>query len=168
MKQLFSKVMGFILMIIILALAPSIITANTAIGAHANITQATALSTVDDFGPPIMILALLATSGFFAYSGMKNRLKGASMKQMLSVVGIVIVAIIGLTLFETILTYVAALIYASAPVTQVGNFGVVIYKILPLMLYLAIVAGAAGYGAVTYRKMSKRSKKAKTASAYGY
>ena len=146
MKALFGRIMGFVMIIITLALAPTIATSNAAIEA-ANLTNLTGMTAVSAFGAPLIIIGLLFGGGFFAVAGVKGKMGGASMKDMFSVIGSVVLVIVSLSLFTTVITYTNTLIGASA----VG-FGDVVYGIIPLMIYIGVIA-AAGYSQFrAYRK----------------
>ena len=139
--------MGFVVIIITLALAPTIQTSNDAIIA-ANLTDLTGMTAVAAFGAPLIILGLLVSGGLFAVAGVRGRLQGASVGDMLSVIGSVVLVIVSLSLFTNVITYTNTLIGVSA----VG-FGDVIYGIIPLVIYVGVIA-AAGYSQVrAYRKV---------------
>ena len=149
MKSLFGRIMGFVVIIITLALAPTIQTSNDAIIA-ANLTDLTGMTAVAAFGAPLIILGLLVSGGLFAVAGVRGRLQGASVGDMLSVIGSVVLVIVSLSLFTNVITYTNTLIGASA----VG-FGDVVYGIIPLMIYIGVIA-AAGYAQVrAYRKSTR-------------
>jgi hypothetical protein len=155
-KNLFGKIMGFVVIVITLALAPSIITANATIEAG-NLTNLTGMTAVSAFGAPLIILGLLVGGGIFAVAGVRGKLAGASVGDMLSVIGSVVVVIVALTLFDTVLDYVNALIAPTA-----SGFADVIYGIIPLVIYVGIIAGA-GYTQVrAYRRAGRGRKRAKS------
>jgi len=139
MQELFGKVMGFIVIIVTLALAPSINTANTAMLAL-NTTNLTGLNTAGDFGAPLIILGLLTSGRLMAIAGVKGKMKGGSMSDLFSVIGSVVVVIISLTLMQNVVTYTNTLIAAST------GFAITVYGILPLMIYIGIIA-VSGFGA---------------------
>jgi len=148
MKVLFGRIMGFVMIIITLALAPTIKTANDAIEA-ANLTDLTGMTAVSAFGAPLIIIGLLFGGGLFAVAGVKGKMKGASMADMFSVIGSVVLIIVSLSLFTTVITYVNALI-APTP----SGFGGVVYGIIPLMIYIGVIA-AAGYTQIRAYKKAK-------------
>ena len=157
--SLFGKIMGFLVIIITLALAPTIVTANAAIitQVSVNATRFIGMSVVDTFGPPLIILGLLAMGGIFAIAGVKGQMGGASMKDMFSVIGAVIVAVVILSLFPNILTYTDSLITAST------GFAITIYSIIPLLIYIGIIAGTGWVGYSTYKKTRKGGKRSRAA-----
>ena len=146
MKVLFGRIMGFVMIIITLALAPTIKTANDAIEA-ANLTDLTGMTAVSAFGAPLIIIGLLFGGGLFAVAEVKGKMKGASMADMFSVIGSVVLVIVSLSLFTTVITYVNTLIGVSA----VG-FGDVVYGIIPLMIYIGVIAAAGYTQARAYRR----------------
>jgi hypothetical protein len=149
-----SKIMGFLVIIITLAMAPSIVTANTAV-ASGNLTNLIGMDVVTDFGAPLIILLLLGMGGIFAWKG-----AGGGMKEVMGVIGGTILAIVALTFMNSIITYINALITADS-----SSIGDVIYGIIPLIIYMAIVAGA-GYG--TYRAFKGSGKKTSKAVSGGW
>ena len=149
MKVLFGRIMGFVMIIVTLALAPTIATSNAAIEA-ANLTNLTGMTAVSAFGAPLIIIGLLFGGGFFAVAGVKGKMKGASMADMFSVIGSVVLVIVSLSLFTSVITYLNALIAPSA-----SGFGDVVYGIIALMIYIGVLA-AAGYTQVrAYKKARK-------------
>ena len=146
MKALFGRIMGFVMIIITLALAPTIATSNAAIEA-ANLTNLTGMTAVSAFGAPLIIIGLLFGGGFFAVAGVRGKMSGASMGDMFTVIGSVVLVIVSLSLFTTVITYTNTLIGEAA-----SGFGDVVYGIIPLMIYIGVIA-AAGYSQVrAYRK----------------
>jgi len=156
MRSLFGRIMGFVMIIVTLALAPTIQTSNDAIIA-ANLSDLTGMTAVSAFGAPLIILGLLVGGGLFAVAGVKGRLQGASLGDMLSVIGSVVLVIVSLALFVNVITYVNALIVAGGGAG--AGFGPVIYGIIPLVIYVGVIA-AAGYTQVrAYRRTRGRKSK---------
>lgn len=155
MQLLFSKIMGFLVIIITLALAPTINTANATVAA-ANLTNLIGMDVVTDFGAPLIVLGLLVVGGMFVWKGTQ----GASMRELLSTISLVIVAIVGLTFMEDIVDYTNTLIAASS------GFAITLYGIIPLMVYLGVIAAVGWTGYRAY-KGSKKGKKS-AASAGGF
>jgi hypothetical protein len=149
---LMSKIFGFLVIIITLALAPSINTANAAISA-ANITNCIGVSAIDDFAAPLIVLGLLAVGGIFAWKGTNNQ----GMKDILGVVSLVIVAIVGLTFMTNIITYTNTLIDAST------GFATTIYGMIPLLVYITVIASV---GVAGYKGWKGSGKKGKKAAAF--
>jgi hypothetical protein len=149
LQGLFSKIMGFLVIIITLALAPSINTANATVAAG-NLTNLIGMSVVADFGAPLIVLGLLVVGGIFVWKGTQ----GATMGELMKTIGLVVVAIVGLTFMADIVDYTNTLIDAST------GFAVTLYGIIPLLVYLGIIAavGWSGYGA--YKGSRKKGKKA--------
>jgi len=157
LSGLLPKIMGFLVIIITLALAPTINTANAVIVGD-NLTNLIGMSVVADFGAPLIVFGLLAIGGAFAMAGVRGKLSNTSTSDLLGVVGSVIVVIIALTFMDDIITYVNALIDAS------DGFAITLYGIIPLVIYLGIVAGAGWKAVSTLRKGRKSARK----SAVGY
>ena len=154
---LLPRVFGWLIVIITLALSPTINTANEAIIAGNN-TNLIGLAAIDDFGAPIIIIGLLFTGGVFGVAGIRGKTGNVSTKDMLSVVGAVVGTILALTLFLQVMTYVNLLIGHDAT-----GFADVIYGIIPIVLYVGIIAGASAYGGVVYRKKGRGGGKTRSA-----
>lgn len=163
LQNLMPKIMGFIVIIITLALGPAIYTANTAIvtwtssAGGGDITEFLGMSVVAGFGAFIIILGLLISGGMFTIAGLKNQLHGAGMKDILMVVGSVVIVIVMLTMFPTILNYVDQLIQAA--ITASDTLGQVGFSIIPIVIYIGILAGAGWTQVSEYKKMKKGSSK---------
>ena len=165
LQNLMPKIMGFIVIIITLALGPSIYTANAAILAWGDLTPFLGLEVVAGFGAFIIILGLLVSGGLFAIAGVRNQLKTASMKDILMVVGSVVVVIVMLTMFTSVLDYVDTLITAA---TGAGDtLGEIGFGIIPIVIYVGIVAAAGWTQVSTYKRM-KTGKAAKSAAQSYY
>jgi hypothetical protein len=149
--NLFSKIMGFILIIVTLALAPSIVTTNAAVAAHANVTSGVliGMSVIAAFGAPLIILGLLVMGGVFAVAGVKGQIN-ASAGDLMKVVGATIVAIVALTFMSTICTYVANLMGYYTLGTE---FARTIFAIIPLVIYLGIIVSTGWAVGSTYKKV---------------
>lgn len=157
MKNVLGKVvpsiMGWLVVVITLALAPTIETYNGYV--TGNVSGATnssymiGMTAVDDFGGFLMIMALLVMGGLFAVGGMRN--KNYTVGDMLSVIGAVIVSIIALAMFSgSIIGYIDSLITAGSGFAQTA------YGILTIVIYVTIIAGAGVFtGWKTYRKRRK-------------
>lgn len=143
------RIFGFLGIIVTLALAPSIGTANATVAAD-NLTNLIGMSAIVQFGAPLIVLSLLAISGLFA----AGKLAAGSMQDLLKIISAVIVAIVGLTFMDQIVDYVNTLIGATA-----SGFEDTIYGIIPLVIYVFIV-GSIGYGAYKSYKGGKKDKKA--------
>jgi len=147
--NLIGRIFGLLGILITLALAPSINTANTTV-ASGNLTNLIGMTAVTDFGAPLIVLGLLALCGLFAV----GKLQSGSIQDLLRVIGAVIVAIVGLTFMADIVDYTNTLIAAST------GFAVTIYGMIPLLVYIVIVAGSAYTAYKTYKGGKKGSKKA--------
>ena len=109
----------------------------------ANLTNLTGMTAVSAFGEPLIILGLLVGGGLYAAAGVRGRLQGASLADMLSVIGSVVLVIVSLSLFESVITYTNTLIGEVA-----SGFGDVVYGIIPLIIYPGIfIGGIMAFGA---------------------
>jgi len=155
LNKLVPAIMGWLTVVITLALAPTIETYNgyvtTNVSAATNAAKMIGMTAVDDFGGFLMIMALLVSGGLFAIGGMKN--KNYNIGDMMKVIGAVILSVIALAMFSgSIIGYIDALITAGSGFAQTA------YGILTIIIYIAIIAGAAAYMSVkAYR--SKKGKK---------
>ena len=160
MQSLLAKIIGFLVIVITLALAPTIDTANVAISGHANVTQMLGMTVISGFGAPLIIIGLLVAGGLFALSGVRGQLKNASMGDMMSVIGSVIVIIVALTFEAQIMTYNTALMLGKS------GFDYTLYSVIPLLVYIGIITSAGWNTARVYRKA--RGSRSRAARSYGY
>lgn len=168
LQNLMPKIMGFIVIIITLALGPSIYTANTNIIAWGDLSPFLGLSVVVGFGAFIIILGLLVSGGLFTIAGLKGKIAGAGMKDILMVVGSVVVVIVMLTMFTSILDYVQTLI--TAAIAAGDTLGEIGFGIIPIVIYVGIIAAAGWTQVSTYKKLTNGGKRralaAKSAGQY--
>ena len=153
MRDLMPKILGFLVIIITLALAPSISTANTAIAAS-NLTSLIGMTALVGFGAPLIILGLLISGGIFAVAGTRGALGGAKIADLMSVIGTVVVLIVVLTMFVSVIEYVQALILVSS------GFAVTIYGLIPITIYIGVIALAGWTQVKTFRGARRGSRKA--------
>lgn len=149
--------MGIMTLVVTLIMAPIILTANSAIGS-ANITNLTGMSSIDDIGPIVIILGMLASAGLFAWSGAKG---GSSIgrKDMMVSAGTAVAMTIALTMFIIVIDGCNTLYTAAAGSTALQSF----VGIIPLLVYVGIIVGA---GAVQYRTY-KRTRRSRGSITYG-
>ena len=147
--SLMPKILGFLVIIITLALAPTISTANAAIIAHDNISVMIGMTAISGFGAPLIILGLLVSGGIFAVAGTRGALGGAKISDLMSVIGSVVVLIVVLTMFTSVMDYVTTL------ATGVTGFAFTIYTLIPIVIYIGIIAMAGWTQARAYRKARK-------------
>jgi len=159
MGRLLAIVYGMLGLVIALTMGLNIQTANATLQA-ANITNLTGMSVMDDWGAALIILGLLTLSGTFIYGGVSGKLQATGIADLLWTVGAAIGAVIGLTLMSNIITAANNLI--GAVTTDAED---VIWGVIPLLAYGAIIAGA-GWRAgknvgdiVKSRRAARRSKK---------
>ncbi len=166
LQSLMPKIMGFIVMILTLALGPSIYTANANILAWGVLDPFIGLEVVAGFGAFIIILGLLISGGLFTIAGLKGRLSSAGMKDILMVVGAVIVVIVMLTMFTNILDYVDDLI--TAAIAEGDTLGEIGFGIIPIVIYVGIISVAGWAHVSTYRKLRKGKSAAAKSGTQAY
>ena len=153
--------MWFIAIIVTLALAPYIYTANSAIIGWGDLTPFLGLEVVAGFGAFIIILGLLVQGGFFAFKATTG-----GMRDILQVVGTVVVILVILNIFPTILDYMDDLITAAQGAGD--SLGEVGFGILPVVLYLGVIVAATWSGVSTYRRVRRGGRGSKRASRIAY
>jgi hypothetical protein len=153
MNNLVPKILGWVTVIVALALAPSINTANTAIdtawAAATNNATMIGMGTVVDFGAPIMVIGLLFSGGLLAM----GKVGDGTIKGMMGIIGACVVTIVVLNIFPNVITYVDTLISAST------GFAQTVYGVFPIILYIGIIAGAGVTSAVNYFRGRGKKKK---------
>ena len=154
--RLVPAIMGWLAVIITLALAPTIETYNGYVSgnltAATNATYFVGLSAIQPWGGFIMVMILLTGTGIFAFSGMKT--KNVSVGDLVQVIGAVIVSVFALAVFSgTIIGNIDDLITAGA--SAVKN----VYGALGIIIYALIIGGAGGFAAVKAYRGSRRSRR---------
>ena len=155
LSQILGVIVGMLTIVVTLSLAPSIGTANSTIATWGdNSTYMIGLGVVTDFGAPIAVLGLLAMGGLFTYGAWKGT-TALNMTDILSVVGITVVVIVGLTFMVTICQKTRDLVGATTT-----DFEDTIYGIIPLFVYMVII-GLPYVKSYTNWRGTRKSKKAK-------
>ncbi len=160
-RKILSVIFFFLMIILIVNLAPSIDTANDTIrtswGAATNNASMIGMSAVLPFGAPLIILQLIVAAGLLSFSIYQK----ASIKDSLAMVGIVIIMVVGLNFFNGIISPIDTLLTGATGIESV------IYGIIPIAVYLPLVASAGGYklGKMAYDKYKARKGAKKTATA---
>jgi hypothetical protein len=160
MNNLVPKIMGWLVVIIALALAPTINTTNGYISS--NVTAATesaymiGMSTVVAFGAPIMIISILFSGALIVM----GKIGDGTTKSLMGVIGTVVVVIIALSMFVSIIGYVNTLITAST------GFAQTIYGVIPIIIYIGIIASAGGVAGVQALRKGKGKKKSASVSGF--
>jgi len=159
MQRLVPAILGWLVVVITLALAPTIVTYNSAV--TTNVAGATnsaymiGMNAIDDFAGFIIIMGLLVSGGLFAIGGMKQ--KDVTIGDMMGVIGAIILTVISLALFSgTVIGYIDSLITAGT-----AGFEKTAYGLLPIIVYIGIIGGASAYittKVVRKRKAGKRKK----------
>ena len=102
MHRLIPAIITWLVVVIVLSLAPTIETYNghvtTNVAAATNAAYMLGMTAVDDFGGFIMIMGLLLSSGLFAVTSMKVR--DTSIGDMMEVIGAVILSVIALSMLS--------------------------------------------------------------------
>lgn len=164
-NNIIGKIMGFLTIILTLALSPTIYTQNAEILAFAGgLDSFVGMEVVAGFGAFIIIFGLLVSGGIFAIAGLQGKFQGAGTRDLLSVVGTVIMIVIVLAMFTNILTYCQDLI--DAAVLAADTIGEVGFGLIPVVIYCGILAVSGWSHVATYRRLKKGGKKGKTAGAY--
>ncbi len=102
-----------------------------------------------------MIMGLLVSGGFFGVTAAKG--KNTTVSDMLQVIGAVIITIVSLAMFSgSVIGYIDALITAAT------GFAKTAYGILPIILYVGIIAGASTFIAVKAFRKSRGSRSSLT------
>jgi hypothetical protein len=151
----------FLTVVVVLALAPTINTANTTAITTFNGSSQNAsmigLSVVMPFGAPLMILSIMVSFGLLAF-GMKE---GANIKDILGAIGVTVAQVIAVTLFGNVITYTNTLLTGSSGIATV------IYGIIPLAIYMAIIAASGVTAGIQYYR-SRHGKHKSSSSQYAY
>ena len=153
--NLVSRILGLLMIVLVLALAPSIVTANTAIQSNTNATNLLGMSVVDDFGGMLIILGILTVGGIFTVGGSM----AGGIKDLLWTVGVTIVAIVALTFMDTIIDYNFAIYNVATGVEQT------LYSIISLLIYVGIIGSVAYRGYKAGRSYYKSRKSRRAASS---
>jgi len=154
LNKLVPAILGWLVVVITLALAPTIETYNGHV--TTNVTGATnsaymiGMTAIDDFGGFLMIMGLLVSGGLFAVTGMK--FKNVTIKDLLEVIGAVVVTIVALAMFSgSVIGYIDTLVTAGS------GFAKTAYGILVTIIYVTIISGASAFtGMKSYRKYKRR------------
>jgi len=155
MGRLVPSIMGWLIVVITLALAPTIETYNgyvsTNVSGAINSSYMLGMTAIDDFAGFLMIMGLLVSGGLFAVGGMKQ--KSTTVADMLGIIGAVIISIIALAMFSgSIIGYLDSLITAGT------GFAKTAYGIITIIIYLGVISGATAFiGVKTFKKRKGRS-----------
>jgi hypothetical protein len=153
MNNLLPRIMGWLVVIIALALAPTINTTNGYISSNVtaavNSAHMIGMSTVVAFGAPIMIISILFSGSLIAM----GKVGDGTTRSLMGVIITVIVVIIALSLFVSVIGYVDTLITGST------GFAQTIYGVIPIILYVGIIAGSGVTTAVNAFRKGKGKKK---------
>lgn len=154
MKQwnLLSRILGFVVIIITLSLGATIYTANATI-VSANLTNLIGMSAIAGFGAFIIIFGLLISGGMLVVAGKSGGSSALDKGDMMKVVGGVVVVVLMLELFSQVITYTNTLI--TAAITASDALGQVGFGIIPIVIYVGILAIAGWTQVSAVRKMRK-------------
>ena len=145
--QMILAVLGVVLYVTIFS---SILAAAETIRIYANIATFTALETVVEVAPTILLLGGLLGGGFVFYKGYKSSASGGTdTGGMLRMVTGALIVIVFLTLFSTILTSMYTL-YTADNATEYTAFRTVV-QITPTILFLTGIFAGIGTAVSGYR-----------------
>jgi hypothetical protein len=168
LNKLLPRIMGFLVIILTLALGPTIYTANTTImeydSAGTGLAPFIGMEVTAGFGAFIIIFGLLVSGGIFSIAGLKNKMVNAGIKDLLLVIGSVIIVIVMLSMFPTILEYTGEMITAAT--TAGDTIGEVGFGLIPVVIYVGVLALATAGQIRTYRKSTNASKASTKTLAY--
>ncbi len=170
-KTILPKVMGFIAIVITLALAPAIYTANLTVvnyGGGSGMVNFTGMDAVSPYGGFLLILGILIAQGIFQIAGFGGG-KSEGWKDLVFSVGIVIAVIILLNVYASAVLPAFTKLIASASVAD-DSIGQTVFGVLPIVIYLGIIiTSVAGEGGkAIYNKVKGRGKKHGRRTALGY
>jgi hypothetical protein len=165
-KNILTRIMGFLVIVIVLSMGAVIYTTNTTNVVSGNLTNLIGMSVIGGFGPFIIIFGLLISGGFFAVAGVRGQMTTMGVKDILLVVGNVIIVVIVLTFMGSIITYTNNLI--AAAITASDHIGQVGFGIIPIAIYAMILAGSGWVQVSGYRKATKGGKRAQAAGQIGF
>ena len=163
-ESIFAKILGFIVIIMALALGPTIYTTNALIvawGANSTTVNAThvsfiGLETIAGFGAFLIIFGLLVSGGMMAIAGKGGGSGSIGRGDMLAVVLSVVSIVLMLTLLEAAFTYLNNLLIAATAASD--TIGTVGFGIIPILIYIGII-GAAGWTQVRTIKKMRRGRR---------
>lgn len=169
LKDLLPRIIGFLVIVITIALAPSIYTANLLVveyGGGSGLTSFLGMDAISPYGGFLTILGLLVAQGLFAIASFRN--SGGSWKDMFAMIGAVIAVIILLNLYVAAILPGFGDLIASASAAS-DSIGETVFGVIPIVIYLGIIIGAVGiqgYKAYSSRKRSKKSSQKRTMVSY--
>ena len=170
LKNILPKVLGFIGIVITLALAPSIYTANLSVvnyGGGSGLTNFIGMDAIAPYGGFLLILGILIAQGLFQVAGYGGG-KAEGWKDLFMSVGIVIAVIILLNVFVSAVLPAFTDLIASASAAS-DDIGETVFGVLPIIIYLGVILSAiAGQGgkAVYNRLKGGKKKSSSTRTAY--
>jgi hypothetical protein len=144
-RDLLPKIIGFIALVITIALAPSIYTANLSVvnyGGGSGLTNFIGMGAIAPFGGFLIIFGILIAQGIFNIAGYGGA-KASGWKDILVSVGAVIVVIILLNVYVSAVLPGFTGLIASASVAS-DTIGQTVFGVVPIVIYLAIIIGAIG------------------------
>ncbi len=158
-RELLPKIVGFIALVITIALAPSIYTANLSVvnyGGGSGLTNFIGMDAIAPFGGFLIIFGILIAQGIFNIAGVGGA-KASGWKDILVSVGSVIVVIILLNVYVSAVLPGFTGLIASASVAS-DDIGQTVFGVVPIVIYLAIIIGAIGAqaGRAVYRRFKGR------------
>jgi len=158
--RLVPAILGWLAVIVTLALAPTIETYNgyitTNVSTATNSSYMIGMPAISPWGGFIMIISLLLGTGIFAYSGMKS--KNVTVGDLIGIIGAVIISVFALSVVgDSVLSNIDALITAGGASVKA------IYGTLMIIIYAGVIGGAGAYAGV---KGMRKGRKSKSSSRY--
>ncbi len=164
LKSLLPAILGWIVVIIVLSMSPTIAGYNTAIStnvtAATNVAYMVGMTTVVQFGGFLTIIALLLSTGVFSFAATRNQNVGTG--GLLAMIGTVIIVIFTFSIFG------GTLVGKFDDLITAGSAGLekTIYGFFPILCYVAMIAAAPGVAAWQAVKSYKGKKSTKSSGAY--
>lgn len=165
MKGYISAAVALFMMLLLLAIAPNILTANTTVANNANITGMIGMTLATSFGGAGIVILLLVGLGSYAWRAFDERQSSGSEGIWQPLVASFF-AIFMLTIMDDVVDYIYALITAST------GIGATAFTFLALGIYCfiiyAVVKGTHLVGNVrAYRHRKKGKRGGTSTAAYG-
>ena len=163
LRDLVPAIIGWIVVIIILSMSPTIAGYNTAITtnvtAAVNATSMVAMSTITPFGGFLIIITLLLSTGVFAFAASKT--KSAGTGDLIAMVGTLIIVIFTLSI------YGGTLVGSFDALITAGSAGMekTVYGFFPILTYVAILAATPDVAAWRTAGMLRKGKKSSFSTA---
>ena len=166
-SQLLPKIIGFIVIVITVALSPAVYTANLTVVNYSSLATFLGMTAIAPYGGFLLILGILIAQGLFAIAGARGTGNGG-WKDLFTMVGTVVCVIIILNLYSAaILPGFLGLVNAASVASD--TIGQTVFAVFPIVIYLGIIIGAIGFSGVKAAGQGKKkSKKSSVKSSVSY